>query len=93
MRRLALTVAGAALLLAFAFAADAAWLRLRADRHGDAVGAVQVQVLLAIPLKSGRTEFVPGGTELETCTHSLFPHNGLNPCWYAARHTRKRIHY
>jgi len=93
MRRLALILAGAVLALLFAFAADAAWLRLRADRNRDAVGTVQVRVLLAIPQKSGRTEYVSGGTELEPCVRAIFPHDGLQPCWYAAGHTRKRIRF
>ena len=93
MRRLALILAGAVLAFVFAFAADAAWLRLRADQNRDAVSTVQVRVLLAIPQKNGRTEYVSGGTEQEPCVRALFPHNGLDPCWYAAKHTRKRIHY
>ena len=61
--------------------------------HRDPTGTVKVRVLLAVPQKGGRTEYIPGDTETKTCVHSLFPQLGLQPCWYAERHTRKQINY
>jgi hypothetical protein len=49
--------------------------------------------MLAVPQKNNRVEFVPAGTQAETCLSSLFPHSGLVPCWYAERHTRREVDY
>ncbi len=86
--RLAIGVVVAVLLL---YAGDVAWLRLRLARHADAIGSVEVQVLVAVPLKNGRTEYIPGDTENDQCVRALFPQLGLPPCWYLQRHTTKRL--
>jgi hypothetical protein len=85
--------ASIAIAAALVYAADAAWVRLRRANHHDPTSAVQVRVMLAVPQKSGRVEFIPGGTETKSCVHALFPHLGLDPCWYVERHTRKQVDF
>jgi len=88
--RIAAVAAASVLLL---YAADAAWVRRRMASHQDPTGTVQVKVLLAIPQKNGRTEFVPGDTETQPCLRSVLPHMGLKPCWYVKRHARRQVSF
>jgi hypothetical protein len=87
------TALWAALAMMLAYGADAAWVWARQAKHQDPTGSVQVRVLLAVPQKGGRIEFVPGGVEMQKCVHSVFPQIGLPPCWYAERHTRKEVDF
>jgi len=75
------------------YVGDATWVRVRLARHHDPTGSVKVRVLLAVPQKSGRMEYIPGNTETQSCVHSVFPQIGLPPCWYAERHTRREVDY
>jgi hypothetical protein len=54
-------------------------------------GVVQVRRYYAMPLKGGKTEYGDAGVENDTCAHSLFPHAGFAPCWYASRKTEKWV--
>ncbi len=92
MRIVARAALGAAAAV-LVFAADAAWLRVRQANRGGATASVEVRVMLAIPQKSGRIEYMPGGTETQPCLQSLFQHGGIPPCWHLRRHTRKQISY
>lgn len=65
--------------------ADAIVLRLSRQPHGE----VQIRRYYAMPLKGGKTEFGDAGVEKDTCVHSVFPHSGFAPCWYAIRHKEK----
>ena len=93
MRYVTRTALWAAVAMMFAYGVDAAWVWIRQARHQDPTGSVQVRVLLAVPQKGGRVEFVPGGVETQKCVYSAFPQIGLPPCWYAERHTRKEIDF
>lgn len=87
MRTFARAGIGTAILVVVVYLADAAWARARPT------GSVQVRVLLAVPQKGNRVEFIPGDTEIKSCVHALFPHLGLEPCWYLERHTHKQVNY
>ncbi len=93
MRRIVRLAAGFALAFGLLYAADAASVSLRSNGSQPPTRAVQVHVMLAVPQKDNRVEFIPGGIETQTCLVSLFPHFGLTPCWYAERHTRKEVDY
>jgi hypothetical protein len=86
-------VAGLAIALGLVYAADAAWVALRTTDHRLPTRTVQIHVMLAVPQKNNRVEFVPAGTRTESCLSSIFPHSGLAPCWYAERHTRREVDY
>lgn len=47
--------------------------------------------IYAIPHKDGKDEFDFGDAETETCVHSLLPHFGYRPCWYASKEVQKPI--
>lgn len=53
--------------------------------QGTALGTVDVARMVAIPQKSGKTEYEYAGAESLTCVRSIFPHFGHAPCWYARR--------
>ncbi len=93
MRLLLRLAAGFVVALGLAYAADAAWVSLRSTDHRPPTRTVQIHVMLAVPQKNNRVEFIPGGTETRTCLSSLFPHSGLAPCWWVERHTRKEVDY
>ncbi len=91
-RTLALVLA----LVAIVYAGDYAVVRLRASypRLGNAFDSVHMVRLLAIPLKSGRTEYELDALQPEatvTCVRALFPHLGYQPCWYVRRQSQKPI--
>lgn len=54
-------------------------------------GTVVVKRYYAIPLKGKKTEYMGLEPETDTCVNSLFPHSGYPPCWYLAKHNRRRI--
>jgi len=86
-------VLGIAIAFLAFYVGDAAWVRVRLAGHRDPTGSVKVRVLLAVPQKGGRIEYIPGNTETQACVHSVFPQIGLPPCWYAERHTRRQVDY
>jgi hypothetical protein len=75
----------------FAFTADYLTFQYRVSRNINPFGSVTVQEYYAIQEKNSRTEYVYKSTEQQACAHSLFPHSGLPPCWYARRHTERAV--
>lgn len=79
-----------AVLLAVVYLGD--YLAVRFPGSRNPFGTVTIQPYMAIHLKDKKTEFnfdVP--PETKVCVHSLFPHMGYSPCWYASRQTQQRI--
>ena len=76
--------------VALVYAADYVVLRVRAQTSA-AYGSVQVRQYYAIQEKNGRTEYVFGSMQNQTCVNSLFSHHGLQPCWYLRRHPEQRV--
>jgi hypothetical protein len=75
-------------LLVFAlvlYIGDSIVLRMRLAR-GTAFGSVEVDQFLATPLKGEKVEYDMVGSFQQTCTHSIFPHEGQPPCWWVQRH-------
>jgi hypothetical protein len=93
MRRIVRLAVGLVVALGLLYAADAAGVFLRTTDHRLPTRDVQIHVMLAVPQKNNRVEFIPGGTEIEPCLSSLFPHSGLAPCWYVERHTKREVDY
>lgn len=69
---------------------DYGLLRYRLAR-GSGYGAVTVSTYYAIHQKNGKTEFQTLDPQSQTCVNSIFPHQGLSPCWYLSRHPEKQI--
>jgi hypothetical protein len=78
-------------LLVLVYAADYCSLRYQIPQGRPQFGEITVDNLYAIHQKNGKTEYELGQPETDQCVHSLFPHYGYSPCWYASRHTEKRI--
>jgi hypothetical protein len=80
--RLAIVLAA---LLALLYAGD--WLAFRFHvAHGTAYDSVEVNQFLATPLKGNKVEYDLTGTAQQTCSRSIFPHNGNSACWWLRRH-------
>ena len=82
--------------IALLYFGDYLLLRLRNvfPKLGPGFGTVQMDRLLAIPLKNGKTEYELDAnqpTVVTPCVHSLFPHMGNQPCWYLRRQSEKPI--
>jgi hypothetical protein len=77
--RMLLALAGVAILL---YAGDWGVFQVR----GKPVGVVEVNQLLATPLKGNKVEYDFMGVLAVTCSRSIFPRNGNSACWWVERH-------
>jgi len=50
------------------------------------VGVIQVNQLLATPLKGNKMEYDFMGVMPVTCSRSIFPQRGNPACWWVERH-------
>jgi len=82
-----LLVLGTALL---AFGVDFGLFRLRVAANRNPYGSVVVSHYYAVLQKSGKTQFIFDPPAPETCVNALFPHSGMQPCWYLSRHPEQR---
>ena len=76
--------------VAIAFLGDYASLKLQIPNRPQTKD-VQIRQMIAVPQKNGRTEFIPGDALTQTCSNSLFPQLGYQPCWYVMRHQEQQI--
>jgi len=70
------------------FVGDLLWAKHLMANPNMGLGTVMVRHEWDVPRKDGRVEFDIDPPQPETCIHSMFPHFGYAPCWYAVRHTR-----
>src|SRR5215469_710659 len=82
-----LAVLGSALL---AYGVDLAVVRIRIAANRNPYGSVVVSHYYAILQKNGKTQFIFDPPQAETCLNALFPHSGVQPCWYLSRHPEQR---
>lgn len=54
--------------------------------RGGPVGVVQVNQLLATPLKGNKMEYDFMGVAPVNCSRSIFPQMGNSACWWVERH-------
>jgi hypothetical protein len=80
-------------LAAFAivYAADYATFQHKLGTNGGAAALGSVTSYYGTALKNGKMEIFTDQPLTETCAHSLFPHAGYRPCWYAGRDNVKPI--
>lgn len=76
--------------VALAFVVDFLIFRMRVAANWNPYGSVTVNQYYAAHLKSGKDEFFFDPPQAQTCSHSLFPHSGYQPCWYLSRHPEQR---
>lgn len=86
--QIGLGIAAAALV---AYAVDYALLGYRRWRNLAPYDTVTVRYYYQVEEKNNRTEYQFASAQPENCVNSLFPHQGLAPCWYARRHTERPI--
>jgi hypothetical protein len=79
----------AALLLGAVYAGD--YLSVRFPGTREVLGSVQIRPYYAVRKKNKQTELMFLDPRTEVCVHSVFPHFGHKPCWYAERHRDGRI--
>ncbi len=82
-----------AALVAFAilYAADYAIFQHKMSQNGAAAALGTITSYYGTPLKDGKMEIFTDQPQTETCAHSLFPHGGYRPCWYAKGNNVKPI--
>jgi hypothetical protein len=85
--------AAAAVLALFVvvYACDYGLLRFKMGRNNGADALGTVTSYYGTALKDGKLEIFTDQPQTETCVHSLFPHSGMRPCWYASRNNVKTI--
>jgi hypothetical protein len=74
------------ILLGVLYVGDWIAFRVRLS-HGTAYRSIEVNQLLATPLKGNKVEYDLIGTAPETCVRLIFPHAGDPACWWLERHT------
>ena len=72
------------------YGADFLVFRLRVAGGRNAYGSVVVSHYYAVAQKNGKTQFIFDPPVSESCVNSLFPHGGVQPCWYLRRHPEQR---
>jgi hypothetical protein len=78
-------------LFVVVYACDYGLLRLKMGKNSGADALGTVTSYYGTALKDGKMEIFTDQPLTETCVHSLFPHAGLRPCWYASRNTVRPI--
>ena len=78
-------LAVAAVILGLTYIADAIYIHHKMSAANSAGAFGSVQFYNATQLKNGKLDIYLESPQTETCVHSLFPHYGYNPCWYAQR--------
>jgi hypothetical protein len=72
------------------FAVDLGLFRLRVAAQRNPYGTVVVSRSYAVQQKNGKTQFIFDPPTPETCVKALFPHSGMQQCWYLSRHPEQR---
>ncbi|HEX3819423.1 MAG TPA: hypothetical protein VHW45_03790 [Candidatus Sulfotelmatobacter sp.] len=69
---------------------DFAAFKVRAATNKNAYGSVTVHHYYAILQKNGKTQLIFDPPQDESCVNALFPHAGMQPCWYLTKHPDQR---
>jgi hypothetical protein len=86
--RIALSTLAACAML---YAGDYARFQYKMSKNNGADALGSATSYYGTTLKDGKMEIFTDQPQTETCAHSLFPHSGYRPCWYAARNNVKPI--
>ena len=73
------------------YAGDYAVFQIKMSKNGGAGALGTVTSYYGTALKDGKMEIFTDQPLTETCAHSIFPHGGYRPCWYASRNNVKPI--
>ncbi len=81
-----------ALLLAAIYAGDFLSARFGFPGNRAIYDSVMVTRTLQVPTKdTKKDEFFFPAPEAQTCVNALFPHFGVQPCWYLKRHAAQHV--
>jgi hypothetical protein len=86
--RVLLGIAAVALIV---YVVDYTLLRYRMLRNLAPYDTVTVRYYYQVQEKNNRTEYAFASAQPEKCVNSLYPHQALEPCWYARRHAERPI--
>ena len=89
-RAILIAISSALSLTALAYALDYAAFRHRLTTNHQPFGQIMVTTYDAVPLKSGKTQFIFNPPDVQTCANAFFPRQGYLPCWYLQRHAEQR---
>ena len=70
-----------------AYLGDSLYIRHEAASADSAAAFGNVRFYYAAKLKNGKYTIFQDSPQNEVCVHSLFPHYGYKPCWFASRNT------
>ena len=73
------------IVAAIIYVGDSLYIRHEAASVNSAAAFGNVRFYYATKLKNGKYTIYQDAPQSEVCVHSLFPHYGYNPCWYASR--------
>ena len=82
------------LLLAFAlvvFSLEELALRLGIPPFRDPIGQIQVHCIYILKKARNKVDILPAEWEPQNCVRAIFPHRGLQPCWWVARHIEQQV--
>jgi hypothetical protein len=83
-------VLGILAVTALAYALDLLVFHVRVARNWNPYGSVTVDHYYAAHLKNGKDEYFFDPPQVQTCSHTLFPQAGYQPCWYLSRHPEQK---
>jgi len=72
------------------YGVDLGLFRCRVVANRNPYGSVIVSRSYAVLQKNGKTQFIFDPPAPETCVNALFPHSGMQACWYLRRHPEQR---
>jgi hypothetical protein len=78
-------VAGVLLVAVAGYPVDWAVWRARVATGGG-MSSVQVDRFTVAELKGGKEDYYPDGSTMMSCSRSLYPQGGSEPCWWVERH-------
>ena len=84
---LILFIVGATVLT---FGVDYGLFRLRVVAGRNPYGSVVVSHYYAVLQKNGKTQFIFDPPAPQACVNALYPHAGMQPCWYSRKHPEQR---
>jgi len=73
--------------IAIVYSADWAAFHFHIPSSRQLYADIRVDQVYTDTNKYNETEYSRGNPVIERCVYSLFPHNGMRPCWYVQRHT------
>jgi hypothetical protein len=85
-------VLGVAVCGALGYVVDFVVWRARVAAGGG-MDQVQVDLFTVAELKGGKEDYYPQGAVMVSCSRTVYPQGGVQPCWWQRRHPEKIQRY